>query len=232
MSLRHAAVPGAAAIPRQAPPPLAARRRMVAAQQSSGRASAASTLEHQVTEDSAPAMNTRVDDQYKSFLDNWDRGFVDTEEEPEGYWMEAEFGQIPMDLHGTLFRCVRGEEAKLRCTMCGYPMAMLYSEHVIQRGSKLTGPQLTGPPSTLLRTGCAGMAPGSSRLAPTRWVTPMMGTGWSWQSPSTTDRPSSGHALCGRQSTSRRARSSASCSGEHLARSGRAALRRTPWMWW
>ncbi|EFN57655.1 hypothetical protein CHLNCDRAFT_50902 [Chlorella variabilis] len=49
-------------------------------------------------------MNTRVDDQYKSFLDNWDRGFVDTEEEPEGYWMEAEFGQIPMDLHGTLFR--------------------------------------------------------------------------------------------------------------------------------
>lgn len=104
MSLRHAAVPGAAAIPRQAPPPLAARRRMVAAQQSSGRASAASTLEHQVTEDSAPAMNTRVDDQYKSFLDNWDRGFVDTEEEPEGYWMEAEFGQIPMDLHGTLFR--------------------------------------------------------------------------------------------------------------------------------
>ena len=48
--------------------------------------------------------NTTVDEQYKPFLDEWDKGFVETEEDPEGYWMETVAGSLPRELEGTLFR--------------------------------------------------------------------------------------------------------------------------------
>lgn len=49
------------------------------------------------------ARNTAVDIKYKPFLDAWDRGFVDAEEEP-GYSLEVVQGQVPAELSGTLFR--------------------------------------------------------------------------------------------------------------------------------
>lgn len=54
---------------------------------------------------SRPSGNTAVDEQYKPFLDEWDRGFVEGREEPEGYWLECVQGAVPADLCGTLFRC-------------------------------------------------------------------------------------------------------------------------------
>ncbi|PRW59430.1 Apocarotenoid-15,15 -oxygenase [Chlorella sorokiniana] len=50
------------------------------------------------------ARNTAVDVKYKPFLDAWDRGFIEAEEEPEGYFMEVVQGQVPPELTGTLFR--------------------------------------------------------------------------------------------------------------------------------
>lgn len=40
----------------------------------------------------------------RPFLDEWDRGFAEAQEEPEGYWLEAVYGSVPRELHGTLFR--------------------------------------------------------------------------------------------------------------------------------
>ncbi|KAL4425965.1 hypothetical protein ABPG75_009981 [Micractinium tetrahymenae] len=48
--------------------------------------------------------NTAVDARYQPFLDEWDKGFVETQEEPEGYWMECVQGAVPQGLRGTLFR--------------------------------------------------------------------------------------------------------------------------------
>lgn len=36
--------------------------------------------------------------------DNWDRGFVEAQEQPEGYWMRCVQGAVPRELQGTLFR--------------------------------------------------------------------------------------------------------------------------------
>ena len=44
------------------------------------------------------------DEQYRAFLDNWERGFMDTEEDLVGYWMDCDWGRVPNELHGTLFR--------------------------------------------------------------------------------------------------------------------------------
>lgn len=44
-----------------------------------------------------------VDDQYKPFLDAWDRTFINAEEEVEGYECQVE-GEIPQEIAGTLFR--------------------------------------------------------------------------------------------------------------------------------
>lgn len=38
------------------------------------------------------------------FLDNWDKGFMEAPEEPEGYWVDVVYGSIPKDMTGTLFR--------------------------------------------------------------------------------------------------------------------------------
>lgn len=56
----------------------------------------------------------------RPFLDEWDKGFVDAQEEPDGYWMEVVQGSIPQQLEGTLFRWVRapgrmGGCAKVTC---------------------------------------------------------------------------------------------------------------------
>ena len=48
--------------------------------------------------------NTAVDAKYKPFLDAWDQGFMEVEEEPEGYYLELVQGEVPRELHGTLFR--------------------------------------------------------------------------------------------------------------------------------
>ena len=50
------------------------------------------------------ARNTTVDEMYKPFLDAWDKGFVETEEDPDGYFMETVAGSLPRELEGTLFR--------------------------------------------------------------------------------------------------------------------------------
>lgn len=61
------------------------------------------------------ARNTAVDVKYKPFLDAWDRGFVDAEEEP-GYFLEVVQGQVPAELSGTLFRwAARGWWCGWRC---------------------------------------------------------------------------------------------------------------------
>ena len=39
-------------------------------------------------------------------MDEWDKGFVDGEEEREGYWMELVKGAVPAELEGTLLRWV------------------------------------------------------------------------------------------------------------------------------
>ena len=44
-----------------------------------------------------------VDEQYVPFLESWDKTFIDTEEEPDGYFCRIE-GELPKDLRGTLFR--------------------------------------------------------------------------------------------------------------------------------
>lgn len=49
--------------------------------------------------------STAVDARFRPFLDEWDKGFVDAEEEPEGYWLEVVEGAVPAGLRGTLFRC-------------------------------------------------------------------------------------------------------------------------------
>lgn len=46
----------------------------------------------------------RVDPRYQEFLDNWDRGFMETQEEPEGYHLELVSGAVPPDIVGTLYR--------------------------------------------------------------------------------------------------------------------------------
>lgn len=51
--------------------------------------------------------NTAVDARYKPFLDEWDKGFVEAQEEPEGYWLECVQGAVPQGLRGTLFRCAQ-----------------------------------------------------------------------------------------------------------------------------
>lgn len=48
--------------------------------------------------------STAVDARFRPFLDEWDKGFVDAEEEPEGYWLEVVEGAVPAGLRGTLFR--------------------------------------------------------------------------------------------------------------------------------
>jgi len=79
-----------------------------------GRALAA-VLERPAQADPAPGVNrqpqgqqgqrnTAVDVRFKPFLDEWDKGFVETEEEPEGYWMDVVAGEVPQELQGTLFR--------------------------------------------------------------------------------------------------------------------------------
>lgn len=49
-------------------------------------------------------LTSAVSDYYRPFLDEWDKGFVDAQEEPDGYWMEVVQGSIPQQLEGTLFR--------------------------------------------------------------------------------------------------------------------------------
>lgn len=66
---------------------------------------ATSTVPKAVAE--GQARNTAVDVKYKPFLDAWDRGFVEAEEEPEGYFLEVVQGAVPRELHGTLFRWVK-----------------------------------------------------------------------------------------------------------------------------
>lgn len=44
-----------------------------------------------------------VDQEYIPFLDSWDKTFIDVDEEADGYFCRIE-GQLPEDLHGTLFR--------------------------------------------------------------------------------------------------------------------------------
>jgi all-trans-8'-apo-beta-carotenal 15,15'-oxygenase len=46
----------------------------------------------------------RVDPRYQQFLDNWDRGFIEAQEEPEGYYLEVVQGAVPPEIVGTLFR--------------------------------------------------------------------------------------------------------------------------------
>jgi all-trans-8'-apo-beta-carotenal 15,15'-oxygenase len=41
---------------------------------------------------------------YRQFLDEWDKGFMDAEEQPVGYWADVVYGEIPEDLEGTFFR--------------------------------------------------------------------------------------------------------------------------------
>lgn len=64
----------------------------------------AQEVERQQSGGAAHAPNTRVAERYKPFLDGWDTGFVDTQEVPQGYWLECVQGAVPRDLCGTLFR--------------------------------------------------------------------------------------------------------------------------------
>lgn len=69
-----------------------------------------------------PSLNSAVDEMYKPFLDEWDRGFVEGREEAEGYFLECVQGEVPADLTGTLFRCAPKacfvvHAAALRCLL-------------------------------------------------------------------------------------------------------------------
>ena len=87
---------------------------------------------------SSQQRNTRVADLYKSFLDNWDKGFIETAEDPEGYWMETAVGQVPTDLRGTLFRWGHRAHCDLltRCTDETTVVLLLHAE-TVQAGSRL-----------------------------------------------------------------------------------------------
>lgn len=63
----------------------------------------------------------RVDDRYRVFLDEWDKGFMDAEECPDGYWAEVVAGAIPEDLEGTWYRNGPG-----RFTLGGEPIPHPY----------------------------------------------------------------------------------------------------------
>lgn len=52
---------------------------------------------------SAATTPLSVDPQYIPFLDAWDKTFIDTEEDSDGYFCRVE-GEVPKDLCGTLFR--------------------------------------------------------------------------------------------------------------------------------
>lgn len=46
----------------------------------------------------------KVNQRYRRFLDDWDKGFMEAKECSEGCWLNVVYGKIPMDLEGTLFR--------------------------------------------------------------------------------------------------------------------------------
>ena len=48
--------------------------------------------------------NRIVDVRYKPFLDAWDKTFIDSPEDPEGYYVDRVIGKIPEELEGTFFR--------------------------------------------------------------------------------------------------------------------------------
>jgi all-trans-8'-apo-beta-carotenal 15,15'-oxygenase len=45
-----------------------------------------------------------VNQRYRQFLDDWDKGFMEAKECSEGCWLNVVYGKIPKDLEGTLFR--------------------------------------------------------------------------------------------------------------------------------
>ncbi len=45
-----------------------------------------------------------ADQRYRVFLDQWDKGFMEANENPEGYFADVIYGEIPTELQGTLFR--------------------------------------------------------------------------------------------------------------------------------
>lgn len=48
--------------------------------------------------------NTKVSHRYQEFLDQWDKGFFDADECPDGYFARVTHGSIPSTLRGTFFR--------------------------------------------------------------------------------------------------------------------------------
>jgi all-trans-8'-apo-beta-carotenal 15,15'-oxygenase len=69
--------------------------------------------------DASPA--PKVDDRYRLFLDEWDKGFMDAEECADGYWADVVAGAIPPELEGTWFRNGPG-----RFTLGGEPIPHPY----------------------------------------------------------------------------------------------------------
>lgn len=55
-------------------------------------------------EEETPVSNISVDPKYKPFLDAWDMSFVDTDEDPDGYYVDVVEGSIPEEITGTFFR--------------------------------------------------------------------------------------------------------------------------------
>ena len=91
-------------------PPASPAARLLSALNLDGNAAAA-----------AAAKASQVDARYRLFLDEWDKGFMDAEEVPEGYYADVVYGAIPEDFTGTLFRNGPG-----RFTLGGVPIAHPY----------------------------------------------------------------------------------------------------------
>jgi len=53
---------------------------------------------------SGPLSPAKVNERYRLFLDEWDKGFMEAQEDPEGYYVDCIYGALPPELEGTLFR--------------------------------------------------------------------------------------------------------------------------------
>ncbi|KAG7675184.1 hypothetical protein Ndes2526B_g08043 [Nannochloris sp. 'desiccata'] len=53
---------------------------------------------------SSHSITQGADQRYRVFLDQWDKGFMEAQENPKGYFADTIYGEIPRELEGTLFR--------------------------------------------------------------------------------------------------------------------------------